>query len=125
MDAASTATTLNAGRVAVGVAFLLAPTKVGRSWFGEAAGTPGGRLAVRTFAIREIALGAATVGTVRATGTGGTGFRVLAGLGLAVDLVDTAATLAAWRALPATGRATVGIAAAAAAAGVSMLAAGD
>jgi hypothetical protein len=122
MSPATTATALNAGRIAVGLAFLLSPSSMGRRWFGTAAETPGGQVAVRAFGVRDAALGAATIGTLRATGVSGTGFAVLAGLGIAVDVVDAAATLAAWRALPGSGRAVAGVALGAAAAGASVLA---
>ena len=122
MDVARAATGLNAGRVVIGLAMVAAPAAAGQGWFGVVAREPGGQAAVRALGIREVALGAATIGTLRATGPSGTGFAVLAGLGIAVDAVDAVATAAAWRALPGTGKAVLGIALGAAATGIAVLA---
>lgn len=115
-------TVLNAGRIAVGLAHLVAPAQVGAQWFGRrAAADPATQVAIRAMAIREIALGAATIGTLQATGTSGKGFKVLAALGVAADVVDAAATAGAAEHLPARGRGTIAIASIAALAGVGAL----
>lgn len=122
MDVAKLALALNAGRVGIGVALTLAPAALGRRWIGPVADDPGARVAIRAMGIRDAALGAATIGTLRATGVGGMGFRVLAGLGIAVDAVDAAATVAAWRSLPASGKAVIAVAGGATALGAAVLA---
>ena len=121
MDTARTITTaLAAGRIALGLAFVAAPTAVGGRWIGGVARSDGARVMTRAMGIRDVALGAATLGTLRATGTDGTGFRVLTGLGILTDSVDCVATLAAGDELPARW-ASVAVAGGAAAAGVAVL----
>lgn len=125
MDTATLMTGLSAGRIAVGLAHLVAPGAAGKGWYGPVAAEPGGSVAVRTFAIREIFVGAATLGTIRATGTSGTGFKVLTGLGIAVDVVDAAATASALADLPRTAKAVLAVAVGAAATGALALATSD
>lgn len=48
---------LAAGRVAVGTAAFVAPKVVARGWIGSAADLPGTQVAVRAFAVRDLALG--------------------------------------------------------------------
>jgi hypothetical protein len=122
MDAARLATALNAGRIAIGLALLVSPVGIGRRWLGPAVDQPATQVALRTMGIRDAALGAATIGTLRATGVRGTGFAVLAGLGIAVDLVDAGATAAAWSDLPSGGKAVVGAGLTAAGVGAAVLA---
>ena len=97
---AALAKALALGRIAIGVGLVVAPGPVGGRWIGRAAGGRDAQIAVRGLGIRDVALGAATMGTMRATGTGGTGFKVLTGLGIAVDVVDVASTLAAGEDVP-------------------------
>lgn len=123
MDTArSISTALAAGRIALGLAFVAAPTAAGSRWIGGVARSDGARVMTRAMGIRDVALGAATLGTLRATGTEGTGFKVLTVLGVLTDSVDCAATLAAGDELPQRW-ASAAVAAGAAAAGVAVLAA--
>lgn len=98
--AAALSTALSYGRIALGLGLAVAPERVGGPWIGRAAAGRDAQVAVRGLGIRDVALGAATLGTVRATGTGGTGFRVLTGLTALVDTVDCVSTLAAGDEVP-------------------------
>src|SRR5918999_5911730 len=49
------------GRIAVGLAFALAPGLVGRLWVGRDARTPGARVLGRAFGARDLALGLGVV----------------------------------------------------------------
>lgn len=126
MDTATAlASTLASGRIALGLGMVAAPGPVGGRWIGRVAGGSGAAIAVRGLGVRDVALGAATLGTMRATGTTGTGFRVLTGLGVLVDLVDVVSTLAAGDEVP-DAKVSAMVAGAAAATGVAVLAlAGD
>ena len=89
MDTASTlGTALNVGRIAYGVAAVVAPTKAAAGWIGRAAGQPAVHPMTRAFGIRDVALGAATIGALKAAGPSGMGARMLLGLGVMVDTVD-------------------------------------
>jgi hypothetical protein len=101
---------LAAGRVAIGVVALLRPALVARPWVGGThASAPGGVVLGRAVGGRDVALGA---GALFAAWRGDE--RALRGLTLAgafCDLVDTVATAASWRELPAWGRlAVIGVA---------------
>lgn len=113
---------LNAGRVLVGLGLTIAPEKVGGQWFGPDAGRPATKVAIRALGIRDLAVGAATLGALQSTGIEGTGTKILAGLGVLCDAVDAAASAAAGDSLPKRGRPTVAIATAAAAMGAIALA---
>lgn len=122
MDTTTALTTaLAAGRIGIGLAAVAAPGWMGGIWVGRVAKRPDAQVMVRAFGVRDIALGAATLGALRAAGPGGVGFRVLTGLGVAVDLVDAASTLAARDDLP-DARVSAGVAGLAAATGVAILA---
>lgn len=91
---------MGAGRAAFGVAMLLAPRMVGRSWVGEAADGPGGKTLVRAVAVRDLALGAGMLVALQRE-------RPVRGwieAGVVADLGDTAATLLAFGQLPPLGR---------------------
>lgn len=90
MDTASTlGTVLNVGRIAYGVAAVVAPTSAAKGWIGRSAGEPSVHPMTRAFGIRDVALGAATIGALRSAGPTGTGSRMLLALGVMVDAVDT------------------------------------
>jgi hypothetical protein len=93
----------SAGRVAVGAAMLLAPRLVGRVWLGRAGTTPGGAVALRALAAREVVLGGIALHTVDHPDVAPRWQRTCA----AVDAVDLAATAAARRSLPPVGAAFV------------------
>ena len=88
---------LGMGRIAIGVALVLAPRRFGRSWVGAAAESGGGRLALRATGARDIAIG---YGVVRALDSGDPSTRLWVTLAGGCDLADAAATLAAYRSLP-------------------------
>lgn len=115
----STATSL--GRIALGLGFIAAPSALGERWIGGVANADGSTVAVRGVGVRDVALGAATLGTLRATGPDGVGFAVLTALTVAVDLTDAASTWAVRDELP-DAASSAGLALAAAAAGVVVLA---
>lgn len=89
MDIATTlGTTLNVGRIAYGIAAVVSPTKAAKGWIGRAAKQPAVHPMTRAFGIRDVALGAATIGALKAAGPGGTGARMLLALGVMVDATD-------------------------------------
>ena len=89
MDTASRlGTALNASRIAYGIVAVVAPTKAARGWIGRAASQPAVHPMTRAFGIRDVALGAATIGALRTSGPNGVGARILLGLGVMVDAVD-------------------------------------
>jgi hypothetical protein len=84
-----------AGRIVIGAGFVAAPEAIGRSWIGDAANADGGIMA-RAFGGRDIALGAATLLAARDAKT----LAPLLALGVMVDSIDCAATLAAGEKIP-------------------------
>jgi hypothetical protein len=56
---------LAAGRIAVGAALVAAPGACGRPWMGAGADTPGGRVAVRCFGVRDAFVGVLTFAALR------------------------------------------------------------
>jgi len=107
-----------AGRILIGAAFVAAPESVGRSWIGDAANADGGVMA-RAFGGRDIALGAATLIAARESKT----LSSLLALGVMVDAIDCAATLAAGERIPDRARyASAGLAAGAAINGLRLFA---
>jgi hypothetical protein len=83
------------GRIVIGAAFVAAPEAVGKSWIGDAANADGGIMA-RAFGGRDIALGAATLIAARESKT----LAPMLALGVMVDTIDSAATLAAGDKIP-------------------------
>lgn len=121
MDTSAALTTaLQAGRIGIGLAAVVAPSFVGRQWIGRAGTQPDTQVMTRAFGIRDVALGAATLGAMRSAGTDGVGFRVLTGLGVAVDAVDLASAAAAGDDIPNAGQ-TMAIAGVAALTGAAIL----
>jgi hypothetical protein len=88
-------TIFQAGRIAIGSAFVLAPGKAGDGWVGDAALSDGGVMA-RAFGARDIALGAATIAAQRE----GRGLAPLLAAGVMVDATDCLATIAAGDKIP-------------------------
>lgn len=82
-----------AGTVWLGVAMFLAPGRMGRGWFGEAADHPATQLAVRGLAVRDLALG---IGAAQALVREGDTTR-WTHAGMLADTGDAAATLLARR----------------------------
>lgn len=122
MNTATALTTaLQTGRIAIGLAAVVAPAQLGRTWIGRVAEQRDTQVMTRAFGIRDVALGAATLGAMRSAGTGGVGFRVLTGLGVMVDAVDAASAVAAKDTIPNAGQ-TLGIAGGAALTGAAVLA---
>lgn len=124
MDTRALATALAIGRIAFGAGFVAAPGATGGRWIGGVADSAGARIAVRGLGIRDVAVGAATLGTLQATGTGGQGFKVLTGLGIACDVVDAVSTFASRDEVP-NPWVSIAVAGSAAATGAAILAAGD
>ncbi|MDP4604208.1 MAG: hypothetical protein NWS75_06800 [Solirubrobacteraceae bacterium] len=108
-----------AGRIAVGVAFLANTEQASARWIGEAAAGADGGVMARAFGVRDVALGAATISAAR-----GGNLRTLLALGILCDVVDCAATLAAGERIPQQARVvSAAVAAGAALNGVALLAA--
>lgn len=120
---AALATTLALGRVGMGLAGIVAPRWFGGIWVGRIADRSDVGVMVRAFGVRDVALGLATLGAMRAGGTDGPGFRALTTLGIGVDVVDTVSTLAARDDIP-NATFSAGVAAAAAATGAAVLSIG-
>jgi hypothetical protein len=93
MDHRQIVRSLACARIAVGAGLLLSPRRVGGRWIGPVTGDGAARLAVRSLAVRDLALG---VGTLRAL-SGEEPARPWAMAGAASDLVDAAGTLLAVR----------------------------
>ena len=85
---------LNVGRAVYGMIAVAAPARAAEGWIGRVAHEGATHPMIRAFGIRDIALAAATIGSLRATGSGGTGARMLLGLGVMVDATDTASGFA-------------------------------
>ena len=100
------------GRVAVGLAILAVPARVGESWLGDDGTTPGAQVALRGLGIRDVLIGMAQAHTAADPERGYRWART-ASLG---DAVDLAATLAAAKHLPRSGVLTIGVVATGAAA---------
>ena len=83
------------GRIVIGAGFVAAPEAIGKSWIGDAANADGGIMA-RAFGGRDIALGAATLIAARDPKT----LAPMLALGVMVDTIDSAATLAAGDKIP-------------------------
>jgi hypothetical protein len=100
----------NAGaRVAIGIAFLVAPRAIAGRWFGQDAASPVAGVLTRMVAARDLALG---IGMLRALG-GGEPLRPWFAVAIVVETVDGLAAVAARRHLPKwTTAATVAAAAA-------------
>ena len=112
---------LEAGRVAIGGALVIAPVAAAEPWIGEAAHTPGGQVAVRALGIRDAVLG---LGALAAASRGDAKTAATWAAALAVcDVVDGVATVSAGPQLPSRGIAVTGIALGAAAAGFAIAAA--
>ncbi|GAC1437344.1 MAG: hypothetical protein NVSMB51_11000 [Solirubrobacteraceae bacterium] len=88
-----------AGRVALGAALLLAPSRTARGWVGALADRPGVHALVRSLGARDMVIGLIALHTSAHPEIGPRWQRTCA----AVDLVDAGATLAAARDLPARG----------------------
>ena len=91
---------MSAGRVVIGVALLLTPSRAGRGWIGYTAVQPGARVILRAVGGRDLVLG---LGGLRALSTGSE-TRHWAQAAMIADAADATATLLAFRHLPARGR---------------------
>lgn len=111
-------TAFQLGRVLIGIAFVAAPGRAGEGWVGDAATADGGVMA-RAFGGRDIALGVATIAAAREQKV----LRPLLALGVMVDAIDCAATVAAGDRIPKQARVvSAGVAALAAVNGARLLA---
>ncbi|MEO8323093.1 MAG: hypothetical protein ABI571_03025 [Actinomycetota bacterium] len=61
LDAADLARMLSAGRIAIGVALLVAPGRIMRAWTGDESASPGMKHAARSMGARDVALGVGTL----------------------------------------------------------------
>jgi len=111
---------INAGRIGLGLALVLAPRRMGRGWIGASAQAPGVTAMARALGIRDAVLGAIALHTIDNPQVGPRWQRTLA----LVDGVDLVATLGARRGLPRFGVASV-VVMAGAATGAQLWAAGQ
>jgi hypothetical protein len=86
---------LATGRVGLGILLFVRP-RAARSWIGDVVDEPGGRVAVRALAARDLVIGA---GVLRALDRG-EALRPWLVYSAAADLADSVATLGALRRLP-------------------------
>jgi hypothetical protein len=91
------------GRIAAGVALLVAPRPVAKAWVGDAGDGPAAAVLTRAVGIRDLIMGAITLHTVTHPQVGP---RWVATCAVA-DAVDAAASFGARRALPDSGVAGV------------------
>ena len=87
-------------RIGLGVVAAIAPTVVARPWIGEEAHGPGAKVLGRALGGRDLALGLGPVLAARR----GAPIRGWVEAAVLADLVDTGATLIAFRRLPRRGR---------------------
>lgn len=80
-------------RVAIGLGFLAAPDRTVRPWIGASYDTPGGRVVLRAFAIRDVLIGGAQLSALHR----GTGARSLFRWGVLAEAVDVSAAMVAQR----------------------------
>jgi hypothetical protein len=86
---------LATGRVGLGILLFVRP-RAARSWIGDVVDEPGGRVAVRALAARDLVIGA---GVLRAIDRGES-LRPWLAFSATADLADSVATLGAIRRLP-------------------------
>ncbi len=120
-NAAALSTGLSVGRIVIGLGLIVAPDRVAGPWIGRAAKKAPTQIMARGLGARDVAIGVATIGTLKATGTRGMGFTVLTAITAVVDLVDVVSTAAASSEVPGKGIPTMAIAAGAAAGGIAAL----
>lgn len=106
---------IGAGRIAIGLGLLAAPTALGRSWLGKDGVSPATQVVLRGMGARDALIGMAQVHTAADPERGHRWARTSA----IADVTDLAATLAARRSLPSSGvRGTVALAGGAAVTGL-------
>lgn len=96
MSPRTVARAIGAGRVAFGVAMLVAPRAVGRAWVGDDGDRPGASALVRALGVRDLVLGLLALHTLDHPQVGPRYQRTLA----VCDAVDLLATLAVRDHLP-------------------------
>lgn len=100
MDARTAARALAAGRVALGIGLLVAPTRFTSGWIGaDAAADPSARVLTRALGVRDAILGAIALHTVDHPEVGPRWLRTCA----AADAVDCLATIGGRGAMPRSG----------------------
>jgi hypothetical protein len=95
------ATLIGFGRLAFGLAMIVRPAAIGRSWLGGDAEGQGGQVAVRAIGARDAALGLGLLMALRR----GRPLRGWVDAGMLADIGDALATTAAFGALPLPGKA--------------------
>ena len=95
-DAVRLAKCAASARIAAGLAFAMAPRRIGGVLIGEDARSPGARLFIAAFGARDVLLGAGTLQALCA----GRPARSWMGSCAAADAFDTAATIRGFAALP-------------------------
>lgn len=95
------ATFIGLGRLAFGLAMILRPAAIGRSWLGSDAEGAGGQVAVRAIGARDAALGLGLLMALRR----GRPLRGWVEAGMMADIGDALATTAVFGALPMPGKA--------------------
>jgi len=94
------ATTVAAGRVALGVIALAWPAVPARPWVGAAADNVAARVLGRALGARDLALGLGALAALQGPAAAAGPARAWVGAGALSDALDVAATMASWRELP-------------------------
>lgn len=110
-----------AGRIAIGIAALVAPRRLAAGWLGPEAATGAVTLLARAFGAREVAVGAGTLWALDAGGP----VRPWVTAGIVCDGLDAAASVLAVRHLGPKALLNGAVAASATAAGIAALDAVD
>lgn len=113
MDDVALARVLGAGRIAFGAGMLVAPARLGRPWIGAVADRPGGHVALRALAARDVLLGLIALHLAPHGAQGGRAAHACA----LADAADFTATLVGRRDLPPTAAGVLVLAGGAAVAG--------
>lgn len=116
MDPRQLAQAIGAGRIAFGLGLLAAP-RLARAWIGSAAQREDVSVVLRSFGVRDMVLGGLAVHTASRPQIAAR----MAAMGIILDAVDLAGTVAARRSLPSTGVALLAVLAGGAIAGQAMV----
>jgi hypothetical protein len=100
VDARTVATGISLGRALIGAALVATPAKASEGWIGPEADLPATQVVARACGVRDLAIALGTIAALR----GGGDVKPWLVAGVVSDAVDLAATLAAGKALPPTGR---------------------
>ncbi|MGH2736418.1 MAG: hypothetical protein ACRDKZ_12625 [Actinomycetota bacterium] len=99
MDDRELAQVLSIGRLGIGLALFVAPSRALRAWTGDEDPSFGARMAARGLGARDMAIAIGTLVALDARGSGGA-VRGWIEAGVMADASDTVGALVQWRDLP-------------------------